>query len=255
MYSPADGAQAHQSQAVANELLQKQSSDELSSDFLDMRPEALAQRQLKKQINESQQSGQTAQLLTVLNNPATLQLKANSSESQPMQMAAGDEHHFAETTLTELAAQNSTLYHGTVSRASADSIVAGIVIPSTGSPGMHELGFGFYTAGSMDSAVNWATYSSEPPVDVFVVEIAVTGGVLANPASATALREAQLSTLPDGVDGVSIGGEQAWGKAGNIAGGAIYRISVDEDGDSGDPVLVAAAPTEDDDGTGCCVIS
>mgnify|MGYP000220795239 FL=1 len=53
MHSHADKTSANQSQAMASDQTQKHGREELSTEFADMRPEAIAQRQLSQLVNNS----------------------------------------------------------------------------------------------------------------------------------------------------------------------------------------------------------
>lgn len=80
MHTHTDSVNAQQSRAAANELLQKQGSEESTTAFVDMRPEAIAQRQLKEQINRS------AQLTSTAGKPTPLRLPAEQAiQQQPKQ--------------------------------------------------------------------------------------------------------------------------------------------------------------------------
>ena len=55
MHTPSDKSQQPQSQAIANELSEKKGTGEAIKQFVDNRPEAIAQRKLQEMANNSEQ--------------------------------------------------------------------------------------------------------------------------------------------------------------------------------------------------------
>jgi hypothetical protein len=68
MNTHADKTQENKSQSLANEASQKQSGGESTFQFVDYRPEAIAQRKLQELANNSPQAKQAAQLQATANN-------------------------------------------------------------------------------------------------------------------------------------------------------------------------------------------
>lgn len=68
MHTHADKTQGHKSHSVANVVSQKQSSVESTFQFVDNRPEAIAQRKLQKIANDSPQDKQFVPLQAIANN-------------------------------------------------------------------------------------------------------------------------------------------------------------------------------------------
>ena len=65
MNTHADKSQENKSQSVANDVSQKQSGSESTFQFVDNRPEAVAQRKLQEMANNSPQAKQAAQLQSI----------------------------------------------------------------------------------------------------------------------------------------------------------------------------------------------
>ena len=68
MNTHADKTQENKSQSVANAANQQQSDGESTFQFVDNRPEAVAQRKLQEMANNSPKAKQTAQLQAMANN-------------------------------------------------------------------------------------------------------------------------------------------------------------------------------------------
>lgn len=68
MNTHADKTQENKSQSVANGISQKQSSDKSTFQFVDNRPEAIAQRKLQEMANNSPQAKQATQLQEMASN-------------------------------------------------------------------------------------------------------------------------------------------------------------------------------------------
>jgi len=81
MNTHADKTQENKSQSEANAVSQKESSAKSIFQFVDKRPEAVAQRKLQEMANNSAQAKQAAQLQTMANNYAALQQPIQKKEN------------------------------------------------------------------------------------------------------------------------------------------------------------------------------
>ena len=73
MYTQVEKPKENKSKAVTNTVFQKRSIDESTFQFVDNRPEAVAQRKLQEMANKSRQAKQTAQLQVMAGNNSPIQ--------------------------------------------------------------------------------------------------------------------------------------------------------------------------------------
>ena len=91
MNSNSDKSQENNSQSVANQVSQKKSGSETAFQFVDNRPEAIAQRKLQEMANNSPQVKQLQAIQTIADNSpqakkaAQLQAMANNYPAKPIQ--------------------------------------------------------------------------------------------------------------------------------------------------------------------------
>lgn len=96
MNTHADKTQENKNQSVANEVSQKQSSGESVFQFVDNRPEAVAQRKLQRMANNSQRANQFAQLQVMAgkySTQQTMQKQTNDNAIQKYSFESRLEHH------------------------------------------------------------------------------------------------------------------------------------------------------------------
>lgn len=84
MHTQADKKEENKSQTVANAIAHKQSGSESTFQFVDNRPEAIAQRKLQEMANNSPQDQKAAQLQSIANNRSAQSIQKQGLEEEEL---------------------------------------------------------------------------------------------------------------------------------------------------------------------------